>query len=254
MTERYWDSMAKKYDREIYDSVNDATNKDVLLTILDKYSDKSASCIDFGCGVGKYLPQLSPRFKNVTGIDISQALLDTAMAKVVWTGSGRSKQRKLKNVKLMQGNLARGLVGVEPAGFGCCTNVLLDPSAEAQVEMVQSLWRHLLPGAHMLLLVPSLESAIHVAQILPTTTGAALQKSSDHDVFGGRLPREGVLTQYYLREHITRLMNSGGFEVESVQKLEYSWTHEVGESVPTAAATAAQPWDWLAVVRRREDA
>ena len=40
--------------------------------------------------------------------------------------------------------------------------MLLDPSAEAQVEMVQSLWRHLLPGAHMLLLVPSLESAIHV--------------------------------------------------------------------------------------------
>lgn len=45
-----------------------------------------------------------------------------------------------------------------------------------------------------------------------------------------------------------------GFEVESVQKLEYSWTHEVGENVPTGAATAAQPWDWLAVVRRREDA
>lgn len=104
-----------------------------------------------------------------------------------------------------------------------------------------------------MLLVPSLESAIHVGQILPDTLGAALRKSSDHDVFAGQLPREGVLTQYWLREHITRVVEAGGFTVESVQKLEYSWTHEVGESVPPAAATAAQPWDWLAVVKRSSD-
>lgn len=126
MTERYWDSMAKIYDKEIYDSCNDATNRDVVLAILDKYADRTTSCIDFGCGVGKYLPQLSPRFKTVVGIDISQALLDTALAKVVWSGAGRSKQRRLKNVKLQQGKTGRvqGREGKERNGrathYRCC--------------------------------------------------------------------------------------------------------------------------------------
>ena len=69
--------------------------------LLDAHADRSKSCIDFGCGVGKYLPELSPRFKSVVGVDISQALLDKAMENTVWSGNGRSRQRKLKNVKLL---------------------------------------------------------------------------------------------------------------------------------------------------------
>jgi hypothetical protein len=59
---------------------------------------------------------------------------------------------------------------------------------------------------------------------------------------------EGVLTQYYLKEHIAQLMDRGGFAIKSTEKLEYSWTHEVGHTLVPAGS--AQPWDWLVVAQR----
>lgn len=127
--------------------------------MLDAHADMHARCIDFGCGVGKYLPLLSPRFKTVLGVDISQGLLDKAMTTVIHTGSGSeylakrgppvfvwhpltydgalrsagSRCRKLKNVALEQADLAvgppAGAIGVKGAkgDFAVCMNALLVP-------------------------------------------------------------------------------------------------------------------------------
>ena len=107
--------------------------------LLDAHADRSKSCIDFGCGVGKYLPELSPRFKSVVGVDISQALLDKAMDNTVWSGNGRSRQRKLKNVKLLSVVVLGGFFwcrdslraregGVEPHGICTLHPSQLEPS------------------------------------------------------------------------------------------------------------------------------
>ena len=69
----------------------------------------------------------------------------------------------------------------------------------------------------------------------------------------GRIPRDGVLTQYYLREHIERLLAKTGFAVHACHKLEFGWEHEFGSVRPAEdVGPAAPPWDWLLVARRTE--
>eukprot|EP00035_Acanthoeca_spectabilis_P013813 m.259255 g.259255 ORF g.259255 m.259255 type:complete len:323 (+) comp15975_c1_seq5:2784-3752(+) len=243
--EKYWNSMAKKYDQEIYDSFNEALNKEEIVKILDAVANPEHHCIDFGCGVGKYLPALSKRFKSVLGLDLSQSLVDNARNTVVWTGAGRSRQRKLKNVTLGQADLSQPLMLPEKADFACCQNVLLEPQDEAHERILRNICKALKPGGSLMLLVPSLESAIHVGQALPMRMRDAMARCEGSDVILGRLPREGVLTQHFLREHVDKLLRSMGFQLISCTKLEYSWRHEFGESEEPRLARCTPPWDWL---------
>eukprot|EP00039_Didymoeca_costata_P013149 m.195535 g.195535 ORF g.195535 m.195535 type:complete len:314 (-) comp15691_c0_seq26:83-1024(-) len=257
MGERYWDSKAKNYDKEIYDSYNDAVDNSAITAILERFADRDSSCIDFGCGVGKYLPPLASRFHHVHGIDISQGLLHTAMEKVVWKGSGRSRSRVLKNVTLVQADITQPLQGLSPASFGICTNVLLLPDSDKINAMLNNIRNHILPGGHVMFLVPSLESALFVGQMFPKEMRKQLDTFEGHDIMLGRLPREGVLTQYFIREHFQVLLRHHGFDMESSEKLEYRWTHEFGIEPPhqTGAGDSKTlfPWDWLVLAQRCVD-
>eukprot|EP00041_Stephanoeca_diplocostata_P024231 m.607908 g.607908 ORF g.607908 m.607908 type:complete len:329 (+) comp22482_c0_seq5:327-1313(+) len=248
---RYWDSMAKRYDKEIYDSFNESVNRKEILGILDKVANREYTCADYGCGIGKYLPALSTRFKWVYGFDLSQALLDKAWEKVVCTGSGRSRQRKLKNVTLTAADLSESIAIQPPlqVDFACCQNVLLEPDENTIRKMLKNVWSTLKPGAKFMLLVPSLESALHVGQMNGDRFRRHMTACAGSDVLLGRLPREGVLTQYYLQTHITRLLLEARFSApEIVTRLEYKWSHEIGtQTSPDAEALqrVSLPWDWL---------
>ena len=137
------------------------------------------------------------------------------------------------------------------AHFGVCTNVLLEPRREAQMAILENVRRALRPGATLLLLVPSLESALHMGQNFRNRIRAAMAECPGSDLLEGHLPREGVLTQHFLREHIVDLVRKCGFEVDasSVLKLEYDWKYEIGDEL-AASTTASLPWDWLMVCQR----
>ena len=104
---------------------------------------------------------------------------------------------------------------------------------QKQRGVLQTIRSGLLPGAHIIFVVPALESGLLVGQVFSASTAVAFQSSSDLDIVHGRLPRDGVLTQHYLKEQIEMLLAGAGFVVHSVRKLEYSWDHE---AIVSAAA------------------
>jgi SAM-dependent methyltransferase len=209
------------------------------------------ACVRSRAVQSRYLPSLSRRFAHVLGIDLSQRLLDRAMQTVVWTGAGRSRQRRLKNVELAQADLTAPFTVPVPADFGCCINVLLEANDAAHVAILGNVRSALKPGAGLLVLVPSLESYLHVVQLQPDETQQSVATCRGSDVLLGRLPREGVLTQHFLREHITRLLTREGFDVVSCDRLEYHFRHEVDEGLAARLVGETPPWDWLVFCHRR---
>ena len=45
------------------------------------------------------------------------------------------------------------------------------------------------------------------------------------------------------------MLDVEGYEVERIQRVEYDWDTELDIKIPKAA----RPFDWLAVVRRRDE-
>src|SRR5947207_6584951 len=108
----HWNSIADNYDKEIFNVFkNDKKKK--LKKYLAKYANKEIIAIDFGCGVGKALPMLSPLFKGVIAIDVSQKCINIA------------KTSPHKNVIFKQADLAGKKIDVPSVDFAFCCNVAM---------------------------------------------------------------------------------------------------------------------------------
>src|SRR5579859_548214 len=78
MNERkHCNHIAPTYNTEIFD-VFDSDRGKVVGSYVDKHGNHGHDAIDFGCGNGKAFSLLAPRFRTVTGLDISQKLLNQA--------------------------------------------------------------------------------------------------------------------------------------------------------------------------------
>ena len=70
MKRSYWEKIAPSYSEEIFDVLHN-DKKALICSVIKKYASKKKTVIDIGCAIGKWLPVLSPAFKNVIAVDIS---------------------------------------------------------------------------------------------------------------------------------------------------------------------------------------
>src|SRR5688500_20382233 len=75
--ESHWNKIAQSYEDEIFD-VFKSDKKKKLSVYFKKYANQEHVAIDLGCGIGKAFPYLSPAFKKVLAVDISDKCLDIA--------------------------------------------------------------------------------------------------------------------------------------------------------------------------------
>jgi SAM-dependent methyltransferase len=73
----HWNNIGSSYQDEIFDVFKSDRNQ-LLPKIFKTYSNPQHTAIDFGCGVGRAFEYLSPSFKSVLALDISDNLLDIA--------------------------------------------------------------------------------------------------------------------------------------------------------------------------------
>ena len=252
MDVRYWEGVGRGYEDEIFSS-SLADHQGVIRARLDELADARAIAIDFGCGIGHYLPLLARRFRRVHGVDFADALLDQA----------RERCSGLANVSLQRANLASGRarIRVSKARVAVCANVLISADASARRGILRTIHRHLAPGGRLLLLVPSLESALFANQRLVEwnrrlgfdeeeagASGISPSSGSARELLAGLVRIEGVPTKHYLREEAELLLRDAGFRVSSCDRVEYGWDTEFED--PPAWMQAPGPWDWLMVARR----
>jgi SAM-dependent methyltransferase len=250
MGEKYWDTIADNYDREIFDSLASDRAHIVADHILRCSSPKRIAC-DFGCGIGKYLSTLADRFKSVYAIDISGKLLEQA----------KDANRKVSNVVYLKCDLANPSVEVGPVHFALNVNVLIMASAKRRRRILDSIFCQVRKRGHLLLVVPSLESALYAhSRYIEWTAKTGFKRANTADlklmgnnsrVFSfrtGVLSIDNIPTKHFLKEELVVLIRDVGFEINSVAKVEYPWTSEFVR--PPKWMKDPYPWDWLVLCQK----
>lgn len=77
MEKSYWEKIAPIYETEIFDVLKN-DKKSHIVKAIKSFASNKKSIIDIGCAVGKWIPVLSPLFKQVHAIDISTKNLQIA--------------------------------------------------------------------------------------------------------------------------------------------------------------------------------
>ncbi|MFA0816539.1 MAG: class I SAM-dependent methyltransferase [Anaerofustis sp.] len=87
-----WDSMAKQYSEYRMPTFEE----DPFLKLVDRLGvlQPNAAVLDVGCGSGRYSLAMADRCKSVTGVDLSQKMLELALRE--------KEQRNIRNVNFMQ--------------------------------------------------------------------------------------------------------------------------------------------------------
>ncbi len=250
MNKRYWDRMAAHYEDEIFDSLANDRQR-IVLSHLKKYAAPDSVACDVGCGIGKYLPELASRFKHVYAIDLSDRLLERA----------RTTYADLNNITYIQSNLAKPELKIKKPAFAICMNVLIMPGYRTRRRILEHIHQKLVKGGHLLLMLPSLESAllsnvqlIEWNMLHGMSYGQSLAEGLQPTAEGGGSVVEGILevdsvpTKHFIREEAIVTLRNIGFSVLSVEKVEYDWNTEFDNPPPWMQDP--HPWDWLFVLKK----
>jgi SAM-dependent methyltransferase len=248
--ERHWDNIAKSYNDEIFD-VFASDSKKLLPIYFKKHKNTNGTAIDFGCGNGKAFSYLSPLFKKIIAVDISQALLNQAMT------------RPYRNIQFLQRDLSEPKVKLPKVDFIFSCNVIMLPEIEKNLFMLQNIQRALKPGGSALLVVPSSESILFAAWrmidwykregVAPKEielSDLAYFKGPKHDLLQGLFHIDGVATKHYSEPELAIILNQAKLKLTALEKLEYSWKTEFAS--PPAWMKAPYPWDWLVECTKAE--
>ncbi len=244
-----WDKVAPVYEDEVFD-VYKSDKKGVLKKMVQSHANKTHLAIDFGCGLGKALPMLSPLFKEIVAVDVSQNLLDMA------------EKLNFKNVHLHQADLAEKKVKLPKAEFLLCCNVSISSNNARNFQMLRNAMNSLKIGGTAVFVLPSLESMSFATWMLIKIYQKEGVKFNDipkqdishlspefHPVFkDGVFNIEDTPTKHYLLPEIISFFNNDRFQIETIDRIEYDWGTELDELPKNVKA--ADPWDWLVEVKR----
>lgn len=250
MTEAiHWDKIAKTYEEEIFD-VFKSSKKGKLKGIVQKYAGKGKFAVDFGCGTGKALPLLAPLFYKVLAVDISQKCLDIA------------KTAGYKNVEFERVDLAAPKNKIPPADFAFCCNVAIGDNNKRNFSILRNVLKSLKKGGTAVIVIPSLESASFSAmQMLKVYESEGVKHHdipkeefdhltpAQHELIQkGIFHIDGHPTKHYLFAELYSFLNAGNFEIQNIDRLEYSWDTEI--TSPPKWLRDPYPWDWVVEVKR----
>ncbi|MCB9168741.1 MAG: methyltransferase domain-containing protein [Flavobacteriales bacterium] len=246
MDERAWDAYAKAFDEAILNvPANDRAGR--IRACIDRLAGVDRSVADIGCGVGRALDLLTPRFGTVYATDLSRECLAIA----------HRAHALATNIRYIHADLAQGHGLPGPVDLVLCINTLL----QASLAHREAMWRHLCsavrPEGHLLVVVPSLESALYVSHRLvrlnrrsglppKAAQRKARREMSDLDL--GIVQVDGVPTKHHLKEELHDVLQAQGMVVVETRKLEYPWGFALED--PPLNMAAPMPWNWMVLARR----
>jgi len=250
--EAHWNMIAPKYNDEIFDVFTSDKSKR-LAFYFKKHANISHHAIDFGCGNGKSFPYLSPLFKSITAVDISQKLLNQA------------KTRPYSNIEFKRLDLTkRNLLLGPPADFIFCCNVAMLPEIEKTHAMIKNIQKALRVGGNALLVLPSLDSVLYSSWrlielykkegITPDkipNTEFDYFKASKRDIIQGIIYIDGVPTKHFGYAELVVVFRNAGLTITNIDKLEYDWGSEFAS--PPKDMQEPYPWDWLVECRKNAE-
>lgn len=251
MSAQSWDTVATSFEDEIFNTLTGDRNN-IIRGHIDRFSSADSAACDFGCGVGRYLPLLSQKFKAVSAVDISKKCLEVA----------QRKYASLENVTYWKLDLSTNHSKLDKFDFAISINALLQPSLRKRRSALETIFQHLKPQGNLVVVVPSLESALFSTSRLfdwrertsnGRKNGFAIKLGPKDartvDVARGVLNLDGWHEKHYLKEELFVALKDVGFEVDHFEKVEYTWS--VMFDKPPRWMRDPYPWDWLATCRKK---
>lgn len=248
MDRKYWETIAPSYDNEIFDVLKNDTSGSIVASIQEIASSEK-TIMDIGCAIGKWIPVLSPLFKQVFAADISAKNLEIA----------KEKNQLYENVEYHRMDFSADELTVTPCDSAICINAILTDSLEKRINFFQALSLCLNAGGQLVLVVPSLESKLYSNIIadrwnvdnaendeIPTPKKALQQISN---IRQGVTDIDNVPTKHYLKEELQLLLTLEGFEVNLLKKINYSWATEFHK--PPKWLQEPFPWDWMCTATKK---
>ena len=248
MEKGYWEKIAPNYETEIFDVLHhDKSGK--IVKAIKEFAGKKNSVIDIGCGIGKWVPILSPLFKDVMAIDISTKNLAIAEKKYV----------QYKNVKFDRIDMSTSTIKTKKYAAAICINAILSESLKKRDIFIRQLSSFIKKGGDLVLVVPSLESKLfshiiankwnidQVRNIKPPTGKKAINQIKY--IKEGVTDIDDVPTKHFLKEEIELLLSIAGFKVIKIEKIKYKWTTEFHK--PPSWLKKPLPWDWMVKAKKQ---
>mgnify|MGYP000114837634 CR=1 FL=1 len=247
MNEQDWDRVASTFEEEIFNvPAND--RKGHIERWVSQLAVPGTVATDLGCGVGRTLPMLATRYDTVYAVDVSSHCLDIAAQAC----AGHT------NITYVHADLSdEGDRAFPATDVVLCINTLLNASLEIRERLVRNTFRSVKKGGHLLLVVPSLNSALLAAYrhlqwnlrigMSPREAQRAAALNGD-GLEHGIVHLDNVPTKHYLREELEAMLIEGGFAIEAFEKIEYPWSTEFAD--PPAWMKAPYPWDWFVAAQR----
>lgn len=135
-----FDVFARYYDADYRDYVDDF---DLILTLAQETGDP---VLELGCGTGRVLAPLAAQHHDITGIDVSGALLEIARAKLAAEKGG-------KDINLVQADMRTYELPRKDYAFAFCTsNTFMHlTTAQDQLQALRNTHRHLRRGGALLI-------------------------------------------------------------------------------------------------------
>jgi SAM-dependent methyltransferase len=248
MKREYWNNLACCYEDEIFSVLHNDRNQLVIRQVR-KFAAPDKIASDFGCGIGYYLPCLSASFKKVFAIDISRDLIAKA----------KKKFSRLSNIEYITADLASDGLLLADSHFILSVNTLIMPSLATRLRILDCIAGHLLKNGRLVLVVPSLESAMLTDFRLiqmnlrdglspSSAVRSGFEKNGHFHLRQGIIPIENVPTKHYLKEELVALLERRNLRIDEILKIEYPWNTEFDS--PPRWMKQPYPWDWLVTAQK----
>jgi 2-polyprenyl-3-methyl-5-hydroxy-6-metoxy-1,4-benzoquinol methylase len=247
MDEKYWDEKSLTYNSEIFD-VNKSDKNGVIRKWIKKFSSKDKNIGDLGCAIGKWLPLLSPHYKTVGAIDLSNLCLEDAA----------KRYRHLKNIEYLHYDLGKPFKSSVSFDVILCVNAIISHNYKEREVFFKNAANNLKKGGHLILVVPSFENSIyteHVTDKVKRKKGSsnksaakAMTKEEVYNYKQGNIKIDGVPTKHYSADELNLTLKGLGFQTLSTEKVEYTWDTEIVD--PPKWLKDPYPYDWMIVGKK----
>ena len=244
MNKAYWNDLADRFDASVFDIAANETSGN-LGERIRTLGENHQTAGDFGCGAGATTALLSNHFDRVVAVDFAEKLLAAAR-----------KRMSGDNVDFIQSDLSKKAELPFKGGASFCFNALIHPADKKRRRIAQSVFRNTETGGSALFVVPALESYLRIYQTViecrvqqgtkRSTATRSVAKTAGKEIRSlaeGICDVGGVATKHFMQDEIGQLVSGVGFDVTSVERVEFSWSEEL-DHFPESLGPP-YPWDWM---------
>jgi len=260
MEKRDWERIAPEFTDRVF-QVTDHDTHGLIQHMARKLGGPRKHAGDFGCGFGAVTRLLAPCFGKVTGLDQAGGLLQEAR-----------RATDAEHVGYVQADLT----STQPLGYrfdvSFCVNVLINRNHQVREKICRTIAAHTRKRGAAVFVVPSFESMLRVYQtVVDCQVGDAAGRSATgrkgssrnaavrstarlagreiESVIEGIVSVGGSPTKHFLADELAAFLRTAGFEVQSIQRVEYPWEEELDD--PPDYLGSPTPWDWMVECRRK---